>query len=397
MGPASWPAGAACRGRLAMPAWSLPASETRLRNIPHIMPDPRNCMERLPGTRRGRRSVLIHGEDELAGKRVPAVRLRRSDLTGPGLRRVRAGRSFRYLGADGQPVPPDVRERISRLVIPPAWKEVWICPWPNGHIQAVGFDAAGRRQYLYHPRWREKRDKEKYDHVLDFAEALPDARKIVIAQLDGRGLTRERVLAAAVRLLDLGFFRVGGERYAEDNGTYGLATLQREHVSFSRGQIVFSYLAKGSLERVQAVADPQLVRVVRALKSRREGGWHDVHSSEINTYLKELTGLDVSAKDFRTWNATVLAAVGLAVSRVSRDSVSSRKRAVARVVKEVSEYLGNTPAVCRASYIDPRVIERYERGDTIAASLDRLGDTEPGALAIQGPIEEAVLHLLRPA
>jgi len=292
-------------------------------------------------------------------------------------------------------------------VIPPAWKEVWICPWPNGHIQAVGFDAAGRRQYLYHPRWREKRDKEKYDHVLDFAEALPDARKIVIAQLDGRGLTRERVLAAAVRLLDLGFFRVGGERYAEDNGTYGLATLQRDHVSFSRGQIVFSYLAKGSLERVQAVADPQLVRVVRALKSRPEGGdalfayrredgWHDVHSSEINTYLKELTGLDVSAKDFRTWNATVLAAVGLAVSRVSRASVSSRKRAVARVVKEVSEYLGNTPAVCRASYIDPRVIERYERGDTIAASLDRLGDTKPGALATQGPIEEAVLNLLRP-
>jgi DNA topoisomerase IB len=371
------------------------------------MPDPRNRMERLPGTRRGRRSVHIQGEDELAGKRVPAVRLRRSDLTGPGIRRVRAGRSFRYLDADGQPVPPDVRERISGLVIPPAWKEVWICPWPNGHIQAVGFDAAGRRQYLYHPRWREKRDKEKHDHVLDFAEALPDARKIVIARLDGRGLTRERVLAAAVRLLDLGFFRVGGERYAEDNGTYGLATLQREHVSFSRGQIVFSYLAKGSLERVQAVADPQLVRVVRALKSRPEGGdalfayrredgWHDVHSSEINTYLKELTGLDVSAKDFRTWNATVLAAVGLAVSPVSRASVSSRKRAVARVVKEVSEYLGNTPAVCRASYIDPRVIECYERGDTIAASLDLLGDTEPGALATQGPIEEAVLHLLRP-
>lgn len=335
------------------------------------------------------------------------MRLRRSDLTGPGLRRVRAGRGFRYLDADGRPVPPDVRDRIAGLVIPPAWKQVWICPWPNGHIQATGFDDAGRRQYLYHPRWREKRDKEKHDHVLDFAEALPGARKIVVARLDGRGLTRERVLAAAVRLLDLGFFRVGGQRYAEDNGTYGLATLRREHARCASGEIVFDYPAKGGYERVQAVADPQVCRIVRQLRSRPAEGdalfayyqgrsWRPVHSSDINDYLKELTGLDVSAKDFRTWNATVLAAVGLAVSPVSRASASSRRRAVARVVREVSEYLGNTPAVCRASYIDPRVIERYERGDTVADALDLLGDTDSG-LATQGPIEEAVLRLLRPA
>ena len=226
-------------------------------------------MGRLPGTRRGRRSVLIRGEGELAGKRTPAVRLRRSDLTGPGMRRVRAGRSFRYLDADGKPVPPEVRDRIAGLVIPPAWKDVWICPWPNGHIQATGFDDAGRRQYLYHPRWREKRDREKHDHVLDFAAALPGAREIVAAALDGRGLTRERVLAAAVRLLDLGFFRVGGERYAEDNGTYGLATLRREHVRCARGEIVFDYPAKGGYERVQAVADPQVGRIVRQLGPAR--------------------------------------------------------------------------------------------------------------------------------
>jgi DNA topoisomerase IB len=335
------------------------------------------------------------------------VRLRRSDLTGLGVRRIRAGRAFRYLDPGGQPVPPEELDRIKQLVIPPAWREVWICPWPNGHIQAVGFDAAGRRQYLYHPRWREKRDKEKHDHVLDFAATLPGARQIVLARLAGRGLTRERVLSAAVRLLDLGFFRVGGERYAEDNGTFGLATLRREHVSFSGGEIVFSYAAKGGYERVQAVAEPQVVRVIQALRSRRAGGsalfayyqqarWHGVHSQEINLYLKELTGLDVSAKDFRTWNATVLAAVGLAVSPIPRGSASSRKRAVARVVKEVSEYLGNTPAVCRASYIDPRVIERYQRGDSIADALDQLGETQDGALAIQGAIEEAVLALLRP-
>ena len=241
--------------------------------------------------------------------------------------------------------------------------------------------------------------------MLEFAAALPDARKIIAAELAGRGLTRERVLAAAVRLLDLGFFRVGGERYAEDNGTYGLATLQRDHVSFSRGQIVFNYLAKGSFERVQAVADPQVSRVIRSLKSRsaqgdalfsyqRNGSWHDLHSADINDYLKDLTGLDVSAKDFRTWNATVLAAVGLAVSPVPRSSASGRKRAISRVVTEVSQYLGNTPAVCRASYIDPRVIERYHRGDTIADALDHLGDTGEGGLAIQGAVEEAVLELL---
>jgi DNA topoisomerase IB len=309
----------------------------------------------------------------------------------------------------GEPVPPAELERIKQLVIPPAWKDVWICPWQNGHIQAVGTDAAGRRQYLYHPRWREKRDREKYDHMLEFAAALPGVRQAVTGQLAGRGLGRERVLAAAVRLLDLGFFRVGGERYAEDNGTYGLATLQREHVSLprGRGEIVFCYPAKGGYERVQAVADPQVVRVIRALRSRdddggalfayrTDAGWHDLHSQEINQYLKELTGLEVSAKDFRTWNATVLAAVGLAVSPVPRTSASSRKRAVARVVKEVSEYLGNTSAVCRKSYIDPRVIERYHRGDTIADDLDKLGDVAEGSLAIQGAVEQAVLNLIRP-
>jgi DNA topoisomerase IB len=241
------------------------------------------------------------GRLKLATDRVRAVRLRRSDVTRAGIRRLRSGRGFRYLGAGDQPVPPEELARIKNLVIPPAWQEVWICPWPNGHIQAVGFDAAGRRQYLYHPRWREKRDQEKHDHVLEFAAALPDARKIVTAELAGRGLSRERVLAAAVRLLDLGFFRVGGERYAEDNGTYGLATLQRDHVRFSGGQIVFNYLAKGSFERVQAVADPQVCQVIRSLKARRPGGdalfayyrqgqWHQVHRGESAAQVRQPPG-----------------------------------------------------------------------------------------------------------
>jgi DNA topoisomerase IB len=328
-------------------------------------------------------------------------------VAGRGIKRIRAGRGFRYLDAAGEPVPAAEVSRIKELVIPPAWQDVWICPWANGHIQAVGFDAAGRKQYLYHPRWREKRDQVKHDHVLDFAVALPELRETVTRDLAGRGLSRERVLAAAVRLLDLGFFRVGGERYAEDNGTYGLATLHRKHVSMSRGEIVFCYPAKGGYERVQAIAEPQVCRVIRALRARASDGdallayysrgrWHQVHSPDINDYLKDGTGLAVSAKDFRTWNATVLAAVGLAVSPIPRRSASSRKRAIARVVKEVSAYLGNTPAVCRASYIDPRVIERYERGDTIADDLDQLGEVTAGSLAIQGPVERAVLNLLRP-
>jgi DNA topoisomerase IB len=375
----------------------------RLRNIVRILPDRATARAKRPAF-----APYQRGRHTRKSEEAELTRLRRSDLTGAGIRRVRAGRGFRYLGPDGEPVPAAERDRINQLVIPPAWKDVWICPWRNGHIQAVGTDAAGRRQYLYHPRWREKRDREKYDHMLEFAAALPKVRQAVTEQLAGRGLTRERVLAAAVRLLDLGFFRVGGERYAEDNGTYGLATLRREHVSFSRGEIVFCYPAKGGYERVQAVADPQVVRVIRALRARREDGealfsyhaegrWHDLHSQEINHYLKELTCLDVSAKDFRTWNATVLAAVGLAVSPVPRTSVSSRKRAVARVVKEVSEYLGNTPAVCRKSYIDPRVIERYHRGETIAGDLDRLGDVAEGSLAIQGAVERAVLDLINGA
>ncbi|MBV9447668.1 MAG: DNA topoisomerase IB [Streptosporangiaceae bacterium] len=338
-------------------------------------------------------------------------RLRRSNVTGPGISRIRVGRGFRYLGPDGEPPTAGDLARIKALVIPPAWRDVWICPWPHGHIQAVGVDAAGRKQYLYHARWREKRDKEKHDHVLDFAAKLPDVRKIVLAELDttvrGRqALRRQRVLAAAVRLLDLGFFRVGGEQYAEEHGTFGLATLRREHVSFARGELTFCYPAKGGYERVQAIADPQVIRVIRSLRSRqddddsllaywRDGAWQRVHSSDINLYLKELTDLDVSAKDFRTWHATVLAAVGLAVSPVARRSPSSRKRAVARVVREVADYLGNTPAVCRSSYIDPRVIERYDRGDTIAADLDRLGEAAPGSLATHGAVEEAVLRLLR--
>ncbi|REE96622.1 DNA topoisomerase IB [Thermomonospora umbrina] len=336
------------------------------------------------------------------------MELERSDPAEPGIRRRRHGRGFRYLDAAGGPVSPEEVSRIKGLVIPPAWKDVWICPDPDGHIQATGTDGAGRRQYLYHPLWREQRDREKHDRVLDFAERLPVIRERIAEHLKGRGFTRERVLAAAVRLIDLGFFRAGGEEYAEENGTYGLATVLREHVTCRKDQVVFEYPAKGSKERYQAVAEEDVCKVVSGLKRRRDDGpellahrapggrWHDVTTGDINEYLREISGGDFTAKDFRTWHATVLAAVGLAVStKAAASSEGTRRRAVSRVVQEVADYLGNTPAVARASYIDPRVIDSYERGVTIAVT-DLGRDADFGELATQGRTERAVLDLLRP-
>ena len=335
-------------------------------------------------------------------------RLRRVDCAGPGIRRVRRGRGFAYLLADGTKVTDrTILDRIATLVLPPAWTDVWICPHPRGHIQAVGTDAAGRRQYRYHDEWRVQRDAEKHERVLDFARRLPHARDRVAADLSRRGLTRERVLAAAFRLLDLGFFRVGGETYAETNGTYGLATMRREHVTVSGDLIVFDYIAKGGKHRVQAVVDEPVRKVVQALLKRDDPseellafkdrhGWHDLTSADINAYLRDVMGEEVSAKDFRTWHATVLTAVGLAVSADAPTSASARKRAVSRVVTEVATYLGNTPAVARSSYIDPRVLDLYDDGVTIAASLGRLGaDAAFGQPATHGRVEAAVLRLLR--
>ncbi len=335
------------------------------------------------------------------------VRLRRSDLSREGIRRRRCGRGFRYLGPGAEIIKdPQVRDRIAALVIPPAWEDVWICPDPQGHIQAMGTDAAGRRQYRYHDQWRVQRDRQKHDRMLEFGAALPNLRDVIRRHLDTRGLTRERILAAAVRLIDLGFFRPGGEEYAEENGTFGLATIRREHVTLSQGQLVFDYTAKGDKHREQAVAEDQVCAVVGSLKRRRGGGdqllvyrsgprWHDVTAADINDYLREAAGGEFTAKDFRTWHATVLAAVGLAVSEPAASSDRARQRAVARVVQEVADYLGNTPAVARASYIDPRLIELYERGTTIASALKDLGrDRDFGELATGGHAERAVLKLL---
>ena len=335
------------------------------------------------------------------------VRLRRADGAGPGISRRRRGRGVVYTYSDGSRVTdPDTLARIEGLVIPPAWREVWICPWPNGHIQATGTDAAGRRQYRYHDEWRRQRDGAKHDHVLEVARRLPMARETVASHLDQRGYPRERVLACAFRLLDLGFFRIGGETYAEENETFGLATLRPDHVSVRRNVVTFEYIAKGNKDRVQSIIDPDVAKIIRGLSRARTDqqellcyragrSWRDVKSADVNQYLREVVGTEVSAKDFRTWHATVLMAVGLAVSADAPRTTAARKRAVARAVQEVAAYLGNTPAVCRSSYIDPRIIDLYDDGVTIRPALERLGDdTDFGAPATHGHVEAAVLAML---
>ncbi|MGH9126169.1 MAG: DNA topoisomerase IB [Acidimicrobiales bacterium] len=338
------------------------------------------------------------------------TRLRHVDCSEPGWTRRRCGRGFVYFDEHDRRLETEAVARIRALAIPPAWTQVWICSRPNGHLQATGWDAAGRKQYLYHPAWRVQRDRDKFDHMLVFARSLPNLRTQVRGDLDSGDLTREQVLACAAHLLDIGFFRIGSEGYAEDNHTYGLATMLKSHVRVMGDTVVFDYPAKGSKRRVQSVVDPVVSTIVSRLKSRRGGGqellafrgpasgsrgrWIDVTSEDINDYLKAATGVACSAKDFRTWNATVLAAVALAVGAPAA-SPRTRARRVRAAVDEVAHYLGNTPAVARASYIDRRVIDRYLAGDAIVVPLSAFGrPTEPGGLCIQGPIEEAVLALL---
>jgi DNA topoisomerase-1 len=338
------------------------------------------------------------------------TRLRRSDCSGPGISRRRRGKGFEYRDDDGNRIE-DAEDlaRIRELGIPPAWGDVWICPSPRGHLQATGTDAAGRKQYLYHEAWRARRDAEKFDDMARFARALPDLRESVSNDLDGgEELTRERVLALAVRLLDRGFFRIGSEEYTVQNESYGLATIRKDHVTVgSDGEMVFDYPAKSGVRRVQAVVDPVAAALVARLRRRRGGGeellaykdgrrWRDLRSEDINVYLKQATGDDFSAKDFRTWNATLLAAVALAVSGEVAGSKTGRKRAITRAVKEVSVYLGNTPAVCRASYIDPRVFDAYQGGLVVARPvLEEAMEAGKGELPIhQRELEEAVLDLI---
>lgn len=303
-------------------------------------------------------------------------RLRRSDCAGAGIRRRRRGRGFSYADADGESVKDkDTLSRIRDLAIPPAWEEVWICPDPLGHIQTTGIDDAGRKQYLYHERHQQRNAERKFEAMRDFARALPRLRKAVSRDLKLKGMPRERALACAVRLLDRGFFRIGGEEYAETNESYGVATILREHVSISGNEVIFDFPAKSGQQRVQSIRDPAARNAIEAMRRRRsgpedllafreKGAWHDVRSQDINSYIQEEIGEEFSAKDFRTWHGTVLAAVELA-AEPEPSSEAATKRAIAAAVERVADVLGNTPAVCRSSYIDPKVLDRFRNGESI--------------------------------
>ncbi|MCE5287803.1 MAG: DNA topoisomerase IB [Nocardiaceae bacterium] len=310
------------------------------------------------------------------------MRLRRVNPNGPGLKRIRRGRGFSYVDSDGCKVTdPELLERIAQLVIPPAWRNVWICERPNGHIQAVGVDAAGRRQYIYHEQWRNDRDEEKFDRMLELAAALPDLRAQVRQDLALRGLTKRRVEAVAIDLLDRGVFRVGGETYAEENGTHGVATLLRSHVRVSGDRIRFDFTAKGGIQHRSEISDHLLAAAIRSLKRSpstserllvyRDGDqFRELHADDINERIHELTGCTCTAKDFRTWHGTVMAAATFAEQDrpTSKRGMQSVQR---RVMEEVAQLLGNTPAIAKGSYVDPRVIRAYEQGATIERALKR--------------------------
>jgi DNA topoisomerase I len=330
-------------------------------------------------------------------------RLRKTSPDDPGWTRRRAGRGFVYLDENGKRLSARRARRVKDLVIPPAWEDVWITPHENGHLQAVGTDEAGRRQYLYHPEWRTRRDAAKHDRMLQFGRALSRAREKVLTDLGTRGMSLERACAVAVRLLDLGYFRIGNDVYADRHGSFGLTTLERRHVRRQGKVLVFSFVGKSGVEHRVEIDDPATVAVLETMRRRRGGEdrllawkdgrtWRSLDSAQVNDYVRESIGLEATAKDFRTWHATVLAAAALAETEEPGESKASRKRAVSGAMKEVAEFLGNTPAQARASYVDPRVIDAYEEGQTIRGTTRR---KYRNADERQAALERAVLRLLK--
>jgi DNA topoisomerase-1 len=324
--------------------------------------------------------------------------LRYVTQAGPGIRRRRAGRGFVYFNGHGPMREPQALARIRALAIPPAWTDVWICPSPTGHIQAVGRDARGRKQYRYHSRWRAMRDESKYTRMLAFARALPRIRERVKADLRRRGLPREKVLATIVRLLETTLVRVGNEEYARANKSFGLTTLRDRHVDVTGAEVRFQFRGKGGKEHAVGVRDPRVARIVGHLQDLpgqelfqylEEGrARRSVDSGDVNAYLREISGEDFTAKDFRTWAGTVLCALALAEAREFR-SVREARRNVTRAIAQVAARLGNTPAISRKCYVHPVVLDAYMDGVTIEVPAG--GDAEDVVRAFLGH------RLVRPA
>ena len=332
------------------------------------------------------------------------VRLRKTSPDEPGWTRRRAGAGFVYLDERGKRLSATRARRVKDLVIPPAWEDVWVTPYDNGHLQAVGTDDAGRRQYLYHPDWRTRRDAEKFDRMLEFGRALARARELVVADLGSQGMSLQRACAVAVRLLDLGYFRIGNDVYADEHGSFGLTTLERRHVRRQQDRLVFTFVGKSGIEHRVEIDDAMVIKALEVMRRRRskegpsllafkEGrSWRSLIPEAVNDYVRESTGMEATAKDFRTWHATVLAAAALAETDEPGETKASRKRAISGAMNEVAEFLGNTPALARSAYVDPRVVEAYEHGRTIHGTTRRHYD-DPDQR--QAALERATLRLIK--
>ena len=340
----------------------------------------------------------------------PQVAAERAQLryvsdTSPGITRHAAKNGFDYRLPDGALVRDiETLRRIRSLAIPPAWTEVWICPDPNGHLQATGRDARGRKQYRYHPRWREVRDEAKYTKLLIFARALPLIRARVEADLKRRGLPREKVLAAIVRLMEMTLIRIGNVEYAKANKSFGLTTLRDRHVVIEGGNIHISFRGKSGKRHESDINDRRLARIVKDCRDLpgyelfqyidEDGQRHDVNSADVNDYLREITGEDITAKDFRTWAATHLAAEALREFE-QFDSNAKRKKAIVEAVKKVATHLGNTPAICRRSYIHPAILDGYMDGTLLQSLADEAGAYLEENIHGMKPEEAAVTAFLR--
>ncbi|MEK6210516.1 MAG: DNA topoisomerase IB [Pseudomonadota bacterium] len=322
----------------------------------------------------------------------------------PGIRRVKAGKSFAYLSPQGKRVTDEkTLARIRSLVIPPAWRDVWICTDPQGHLQVLGRDARGRNQYRYHPRWREVRDENKYGRLIAFAKVLPKIRARTRRDLAKPGLPREKVLATVVQLLEKTLIRVGNEEYAKLNDSYGLTTLQDKHAKVQGGKVRFQFRGKSGVSHQIELDDPRLAKIVKACQELPghellqyvddDGTVHDVGSEDVNKYLHEIAGEEFTAKDFRTWVGTVLAAHALQELH-SFDSQAEAKRNIVSAIETVAERLGNTKAVCRKCYVHPEVLNAYLDG-SLVSTLQQRAAVMAKSLGKLSPEEAAVLTLLQ--
>ena len=323
----------------------------------------------------------------------------------PGITRKRSGKGFRYVGPDGKAVRDAATlERVRALALPPAYTDVWICPDPRGHIQATGRDAKGRKQYRYHPEWRICRDETKYDRMIAFADALPKIRRRTNADLAKPGLSRERVLATVVQLLEKSLIRVGNDEYAKKNRSFGLTTMRNKHVEVKGSTVKFEFKGKSGVRHSVDVNDKRLARVVRACQELpgqelfeyfdEDGTRCDVDSGDVNAYLKDITGRDFTAKDFRTWAGTVLACTALQEFD-PYESQAQAKKNVVQAIEAVAGVLGNTRAVCRKSYIHPAILDSYMDGTMLETLSRKAGAAVRKRLGKLRPDEHAALAILQ--